>query len=49
MIIHILKDGTQVNSVEGIVISQDEHPQVYKVIREIEERGGVGHKYNEAV
>ncbi len=36
MVHHILKDGRKVNSVKGIVIKKDQHPQLYKVINRIE-------------
>lgn len=39
MITHVLKDGRQLNSVQGIVIKCDLFPQVYRVIEKIEERG----------
>lgn len=39
MIRHILKDGTEVNSIKGVVIKADQFPQVYRVIERIEERG----------
>ena len=38
MIKHILKDGTEVKSIRGVVISQAQFPQVYRVIEQIEER-----------
>ena len=39
MITHVLKDGSRVDSVKGVVIKADQFPQVYKVIERIEERG----------
>lgn len=39
MIYHVLKDGSRVESVSGIVIKADQFPQVYRVIERIEERG----------
>lgn len=39
MITHILKDQRQLNSVSGIVITQKDFPQVYKVIEQIEKEG----------
>lgn len=39
MVKHITKDGRQLNSVSGIVISSNQFPQVYRVIERIEERG----------
>lgn len=39
MIYHVLKDGSKVESVRGIVIKVDQFPQVYRVIERIEERG----------
>lgn len=39
MIYHVLKDGSRVESVKGIVIKADQFPQVYRVIERIEERG----------
>lgn len=39
MIHHVLKDGSRVDSVKGVVIKADQFPQVYKVIERIEERG----------
>lgn len=39
MIYHVLKDGSRVESVRGIVIKADQFPQVYRVIEQIEERG----------
>ena len=38
MIRHILKDGTQVDSVEGIVIKQKDFPELYKIIEKMNER-----------
>ena len=32
---HVLKDGTEVDSIEGHVISGDEFPQLYEVIGRI--------------
>jgi hypothetical protein len=39
MVKHITKDGRQLNSVSGIVISSNQFPQIYKVIEQIEKRG----------
>lgn len=39
MIYHVLKDGSRVESIGGIVIKADQFPQVYKVIEQIEKRG----------
>lgn len=39
MIYHILKDGTKVDSVKGIVISANQFPGIYRVIERIQERG----------
>lgn len=39
MIYHVLKDGSRVDSIRGIVIKADQFPQVYRVIEQIEERG----------
>lgn len=39
MVHHILKDRRKVNSVKGIVIKKDQHPQLYRVVKSIEERG----------
>lgn len=39
MIYHVLKDGSRVESIEGVVIKVDQFPLVYKVIERIEERG----------
>ena len=39
MIYHVLKDGSRVESVNGIVIKADQFPRVYRVIERIEERG----------
>ena len=39
MIYHVLKDGSRVESVKGMVIKADQFPQVYRVIERIEERG----------
>ena len=36
MVYHVLKDGSKVNSVNGIVIRKDQYPQIYKVINRIE-------------
>lgn len=41
MIYHVLKDGSRVESVRGIVIKADQFPQVYRVIEQIEERGEI--------
>ena len=38
MIKHFLKDGTQVDSVEGIVIKQKDFPELYKIIEKMNER-----------
>lgn len=38
MIRHVLKDGSRVESIKGIVIKADHFPQVYRVIERIEER-----------
>ena len=39
MIYHVLKNGSRVDSVKGMVIKADQFPQVYRVIERIEERG----------
>ena len=39
MIYHVLKDGSRVESVKGIVIKADQFPLLYRVIEKIEERG----------
>lgn len=39
MIYHVLKDGSRVESVKGVVIKADQFPLVYRVIERIEERG----------
>lgn len=39
MIYHILKDGSKVESVKGIVIKADQFPLIYRVVEQIEERG----------
>ena len=36
MVRHILKDGTEVGTVAGIVIEADEYPTIKEVIRRIE-------------
>ena len=38
MIKHFLKDGTQVESVAGIVIKQEDFPGVYELIDRMNER-----------
>ena len=38
MVIHVLKNGLTVPSIEGKVITAEEFPEVYKVIRKIRER-----------
>ena len=38
MIKHFLKNGQQVDSVAGIVLKQEDHPQLYAVIDQIEKR-----------
>lgn len=38
MIKHFLKDGTQVESVAGIVIKQEDFPGVYELIEKMNER-----------
>lgn len=40
MIRHILKDGTEVQTVEGVKVSVTEHELLYEVIAEIERKGG---------
>lgn len=39
MIYHVLKDGSRVESVKGVVIKADQFPVIYRVIERIEERG----------
>lgn len=39
MIYHVLKDGSRVDSVKGIVIKADQFPLIYRVVEQIEERG----------
>ena len=41
MVKHILKDGTQVNDISGVVITQEQFPLVYRIIDKI----GRGEKY----
>lgn len=36
---HFLKDGRQVESVQGKVITVKEKPELYRIIRAINERG----------
>ena len=38
MIKHFLKDGTQVDSIEGIVVKQKDFPELYKLIEKMNER-----------
>lgn len=38
MIKHFLKDGTQVESVAGIVIKREDFPQLYKLMDRMNER-----------
>ena len=38
MIKHILKNGQQVDSIEGIVLKMDEFPKVYELMDRINER-----------
>lgn len=38
MIKHILKDGTEVASIEGMTISYKDNPGFYKVVDQIEKR-----------
>lgn len=39
MITHILRDGSKLNTVSGIVITAEQFPMIYKVKHQIEERG----------
>lgn len=39
MIYHVLKDGSRVESIKGVVIKAAQFPLVYRVIEQIEERG----------
>ena len=41
MVKHFLKDGTQVESVAGIVIKQEEFKSLYKTMEKVEKRMGV--------
>ena len=38
MIKHFLKDGTQVDSIDGIVVKQKDFPELYKLIEKMNER-----------
>ena len=38
MVKHILKNGQQVDSIEGIVIKMDDFPRVYEIMDRINER-----------
>lgn len=38
MIKHILKNGQQVDSVEGIVLKSDDFPRIYELMDQINER-----------
>lgn len=38
MIRHFLKDGTQVNSVEGIVITMEQFPEIYRLFDRINQK-----------
>lgn len=38
MIIHILKDGTETQTIEGRVVTQSDLPSVYKLMESIERR-----------
>lgn len=40
MVRHFRKDGTQIDSVEGIVIKQEEFKGVYEILEKIERRLG---------
>ena len=40
MIIHILADGSKVDSIQGKVIKADQFPKIYGVIDQIERRAG---------
>lgn len=44
---HVLKDGTQVDSIEGKVIKADQHELLYEVINRMQKEGD--QKKNEAV
>lgn len=37
MITNVLADGSEVESVKGVQIDQEQFPQVYKVVEELEE------------
>ena len=39
MIYHILKDGTAVDSIEGLMIKADDFPVLYETINRIMEEG----------
>ena len=38
MIKHVLKDGTQVESVAGVVLKKDDFARVYEIVEQIEKR-----------
>lgn len=40
MVRHFRKDGTQIDSVEGIVIKQEDFKGVYEILEKIEKRMG---------
>lgn len=40
MVRHFRKDGTQIESVEGIVIKQEDFKAVYEILEKIEKRMG---------
>ena len=40
MVRHFLKDGTQIESVEGIVIKREDFKGVYEILEQVEKRMG---------
>ena len=40
MIRHVLKDGSEVNDIEGYVIRMDDHEELYKIIDGMNQKGG---------
>ena len=36
---HILKDGTALDDISGIVITREQNPEIYRVIEQIREKG----------
>jgi len=46
MVKHVLKDGTEVNDISGLVINPKEFPRVYEILKKINGENEVDERFS---